>query len=216
MFYYNAHTEPLFFYGKLLKRYGMYKSELAKFMFGCIYGLLQVAPVTKKITEKRLKLYGHVKRRDEWHVLRRMVDAPVPGKRRRGRQETRWKDSRKRDMESVELKVQDVELETRNSKSFRRPQLIGKAWQVEEEEWTKKRTLLSLLCVSSQKITSTIFYFLWEYNPRWFDVLCCVFRRSLHKRCSLTTSTVRVRWRAGCEVSVRHWDHSRHSPWRDL
>ena len=31
---------------------------------------------------------GHVKRREEGHVLRRMLDAPVPGKRRRGRQKT--------------------------------------------------------------------------------------------------------------------------------
>ena len=52
-----------------------------------------MVPVTKKIAEKRLKWYGPVKRRDEGHVLRRMLDAPVPGKRRRGRQKTRWKDS---------------------------------------------------------------------------------------------------------------------------
>ena len=33
---------------------------------------------------------GHVKRREEGHILRRMLDAPVPGKRWRGRQTTRW------------------------------------------------------------------------------------------------------------------------------
>ena len=33
---------------------------------------------------------GHVKRRDEGCVLRRMLDAPVPGKRRRERQTARW------------------------------------------------------------------------------------------------------------------------------
>ena len=38
----------------------------------------------------------------------RMSDAPVPGKRRRGRQKTRWKDSCKRDMESMGLKEEDV------------------------------------------------------------------------------------------------------------
>ena len=32
----------------------------------------------------------------------------VPGKRRRGRQKTRWKDSCKRDMESAGLKEEDV------------------------------------------------------------------------------------------------------------
>ena len=42
-----------------------------------------------KITEKRIKWYGHVKRKDKGHVLRRMLDAPVPEKRRIGRQKTR-------------------------------------------------------------------------------------------------------------------------------
>ncbi len=59
-----------------------------------------MAPVTKKITEKRLKWYGHVKGRDEGHVLRRMLDAPVPGKRM-GRQKTRCKDACKSDMGRV-------------------------------------------------------------------------------------------------------------------
>ena len=53
--------------------------------------------------------YCHnVKRRDEGHMLRRMLNASLPGKRRRGRLKTRWIDSRKRDMESVELKEEDV------------------------------------------------------------------------------------------------------------
>ena len=59
-------------------------------------GSVKVAPVTKKITEKRLKWYGHIKRRDEGHVLGRMTDSQLPGKRRKGRQKTRWKDSCKR------------------------------------------------------------------------------------------------------------------------
>ena len=41
-------------------------------------------------------------------MLRRMLDATVPGERRRGRQKTRWKDSCKRYMESVWLKEEDV------------------------------------------------------------------------------------------------------------
>ena len=64
---------------------------------------VKVAPVTKKITEKRLKWYGHVKRRNEVHALSRMVDAPVPGKRWRGRQKTRWKPG-KGDMEKFGVK----------------------------------------------------------------------------------------------------------------
>ena len=58
-----------------------------------VRGSVKVAPVTKKITEKRLKWYGLVKRKDEGRVLRRILYAPVPGKRRRGRQKPRWKNS---------------------------------------------------------------------------------------------------------------------------
>ena len=62
-----------------------------------VRGWVKVAPVTKKITEGRLMWYGHcVKRRDEGDMLKRMVDAPVPGKSWRGRQKTRRKDSSKR------------------------------------------------------------------------------------------------------------------------
>ena len=41
-------------------------------------------------------------------MLRRMLDVREPGKRRRGRQKIRWKDSCKRDMESLGLKEEDV------------------------------------------------------------------------------------------------------------
>ena len=49
-------------------------------------GSVKELTLIKKIAEKRLKWYGHVKRREEGHMLIIMVDAPVPGKRRRGRQ----------------------------------------------------------------------------------------------------------------------------------
>ena len=73
-------------------------------------GSVKVAPVNISLesTEKRPNRYRHVKRRDEGHVLRKMLDAPVQGKRRRRRQTTRWKDSCKRDMESAGLKEDDV------------------------------------------------------------------------------------------------------------
>ena len=67
--------------------------------------------MTKKITDKRLKWYGYnlqVRRRYEGHMLRRMLDAPLPGKRRRGRQKSRWKVSCNRYMEYAGLRVEDV------------------------------------------------------------------------------------------------------------
>ena len=48
------------------------------------------------------------KKRIKEHVLKRMVDAPVLGKGRGGRQKIRWKDSCKRDMESLGSEVEDV------------------------------------------------------------------------------------------------------------
>ena len=40
---------------------------------------------SKKIYEKRLKWDGHVRRMEEEHIVRRMLDMDIPGKRRRGR-----------------------------------------------------------------------------------------------------------------------------------
>ena len=45
-----------------------------------------------------------VETRGEGHVFRRIADASIPGKRRRGRQKIRWKDSgNNMNVESVEL-----------------------------------------------------------------------------------------------------------------
>ena len=68
---------------------------------------LQVAlgslPLILPLRDTSFKL---VKRREEGHVLRRKLDAPMPGKRRRGRQKTRWKDSCK-EIWTVSLKDED-------------------------------------------------------------------------------------------------------------
>ena len=61
-----------------------------------VKGSVKVAPVTKKITEKRLMWYGHVKRRDEGHALRRMLDVHVGVPGEMEKRKTRWKDLCKR------------------------------------------------------------------------------------------------------------------------
>ena len=63
-----------------------------------------VVQASKKITEKRLKWYGHVSRMKEEHIVRIMLDVDIPGKRRRERPTLRWKDAYKRDMTEVGLK----------------------------------------------------------------------------------------------------------------
>ena len=69
-----------------------------------IRGTTRVVQASKKITEKRLKWYGHVRRMKEEHIVRRMLDVDIPGKRRRGRPNLRWKDACKRDMTQAGLK----------------------------------------------------------------------------------------------------------------
>ncbi len=70
-----------------------------------IRGTTRVLQASKKITEKRLKWYGHVRRMKEEHIVRRMLDVDIPGRRRRrGRPNLRWKDACKRDMTQAGLK----------------------------------------------------------------------------------------------------------------
>ena len=73
-----------------------------------IRGTTRVVQASKKITEKRLKWYGHVRRMKEEHIVRRMLDVDIPGKRRRGRPNLRWKDACKRDMTQAGLKEDNV------------------------------------------------------------------------------------------------------------
>ena len=70
-----------------------------------IRGTTRVAQASKKITERRLIWYGHVMRRDGEHILRKVLRADIPGKRKRGRPKTRWKDTCQRDLKSTGLRA---------------------------------------------------------------------------------------------------------------
>ena len=66
-----------------------------------------MASVANKSSEKRLRCYGHAKKRElRRHVVRRMTDEVTPDMRRGGRQETKWKDSNNRKCDR--LKAEDV------------------------------------------------------------------------------------------------------------
>ena len=73
-------------------------------------------------------------RRDERHVLRRMLDAPVPGKRLRGRQATRRKDSCKRYMGSVGLKEEDAMARTKWKNDMHDHSGNPRRWEKPEEK----------------------------------------------------------------------------------
>ena len=67
-----------------------------------IRGTTRVVQASKKY-RKRLKWYDHVRTMKGEHIVRRMLDVDIPGKRRRGRPNLRWKDACKRDMTKVFL-----------------------------------------------------------------------------------------------------------------
>ena len=70
-----------------------------------IRGPTRVAQASKKITERRLNWYRHVMKRDEEHILRKVLRMDVPGKRKKGRPKIGWKDACQRDLKSTGLRV---------------------------------------------------------------------------------------------------------------
>ena len=62
-----------------------------------------------KMREGMLRWYGHVMRRDQEYVGRKMMEMELPGKRRRGRPKSKFVDVVKKDMREVGAKKTDVE-----------------------------------------------------------------------------------------------------------
>ena len=65
--------------------------------------------ISKKVQESRLNWYGHVLRREDEYIGKRMMVMEVPGKRRRGRPKQRWLDSIRNDLSERELSRGDAQ-----------------------------------------------------------------------------------------------------------
>ena len=93
-------------------------------------------------------------RRDEEHILRKVLRTDIPGKRRRGRPKTRWKDFQATQLENycVESGRGDGQgdVEKEDQQSYRRHYMMGKARGKEEEYW------LTIVKHKEENI--------WEYN----------------------------------------------------
>ena len=61
------------------------------------------------MSSARLTWFGHVKRREEGHVGKRVLKMKLRGKRRRGRPARRWMDVIREDMEELGLEEKDAE-----------------------------------------------------------------------------------------------------------
>ena len=66
-----------------------------------IRGTVKVKRLGMKLREGRLRCYGHVMRRDQDYVGRRVIEIELPGKRKRGRLKKRFLDVMKKDMGEV-------------------------------------------------------------------------------------------------------------------
>ena len=90
-------------------RFGMGVTRKDKIRNEYIRSTVKVERLGIKMREGRLRWYGHVMRRDQEYVQRKMIEMELPGKRRRGRPKRRFLDIVKEDMGEVGAKETDVE-----------------------------------------------------------------------------------------------------------
>ena len=72
-----------------------------------VKGTAKIAKLEGRLWNARLRWYGHVKRREEGYVEKRMMEMAVPGRRKRGRPRRRWVDLAREDIERVGAKERD-------------------------------------------------------------------------------------------------------------
>ena len=63
--------------------------------------ILKVENTTERYRKTRLRLFGHVKRRDHDYVGRKTLEIVPPGRRKRRRPKQRWMDCVNRDMRAI-------------------------------------------------------------------------------------------------------------------
>ena len=73
-----------------------------------IRSTVKVERLGMKMREGRMRWYGHVMRRDQEYVRRKMMEMELPGKRKKGRQKGRFLDVVKEDMGEVGVKQTDI------------------------------------------------------------------------------------------------------------
>ena len=66
--------------------------------------------MSKNVQESRLKWYGHILRREDEYVCKRVMGMEVAGKRRRGITKRRWLDSIRDDVTEGKLSGEDAQL----------------------------------------------------------------------------------------------------------
>ena len=121
-----------------------------------IRSTVKVERLGMKIREGRLRWYGHVMRRDQEYVERKMMEMELPGKRRRGRPKRRFLDVVKEDMKEVGVKEMDIE----DRKMWRtmircgHPCIMGKAERRRRRRSLYVKSCKSILCHQKEFVCS--------------------------------------------------------------
>ena len=89
-----------------------------------IRGTAQLERFGEKTREARLRWYGHLRKKDDGYIGRRMLRMEFPGKRKRGMPKRRFMDVVKEDM--AEFEVMEEDTEDRNN--WRRKISCGDPW----------------------------------------------------------------------------------------
>ena len=84
-----------------------------------IRGTIGVGDTAGKLRETRLRWYGHVLRREEEHINKRVLNMELPGRRKRRRPRRRWIDCVDEDMRKTGLSKEDVQ-DRRKWRSYNR------------------------------------------------------------------------------------------------
>ena len=108
-----------------------------------IRSTVKVEQLGMKMREGRLRWYGHVMRRDQEYVGRKMMEMELPEKRRRGRPKRRFLDAVKEDMREVGVKETDVE----DRKMWKMMIRCGHPWLKGKAERRRRRRRLPVVCV---------------------------------------------------------------------
>ena len=75
-------------------------------------GTVKVEQLGMKMREGKLRWYGHVMRRDQEYIGRRVIEMELPEKRKRGRPKRKFLDVVKEDMGEFGEREKDIENKT--------------------------------------------------------------------------------------------------------
>ena len=132
-------------------RFSLGVTRMDKIRNEYIRGTAQVGKFGEKTREARLRWYGHLRRKDDGYIGRRMLRMELPGKRKRGRPKRRFMDVVKEDMAEVEVTEED----TVDRRNWRKKIRCGDPWWEKPKEEEEVNLVHAFLCTVCNAISYT-------------------------------------------------------------